>query len=97
MIKYLTNISKYCLRLEQYRKYFPLEDILILDFDEVRANPTLLLQRIYEFLDLWRGFFPKAFKVKNRTQIKSRFEKNLMELTLTASFFGYIPKPLEQL
>ena len=95
--KYLINISNYFLQLEQYRKYFPIEDILILDFDELRDNPTRLLQRIYEFLDLSHEYFPKEYKVKNATKIESKFEKNLRRLKLSASFFRYIPTPLKQL
>jgi hypothetical protein len=95
--RHLISTSNYFLQLEQYRKHFLLEDILILDFDELRDNPALLLQRIYEFLDLSYGYFPKEYKVKNPTQIKSKFEKNLSKLKLGASLLGYVPKPLKQL
>jgi hypothetical protein len=95
--RHLISTSNYFLQLEQYRKYFPLENILILDFDQLRDNPTLLLQKIYDFLDLSYGYFPKEYKVKNPTQIKSKFEKNLSKLKFSASFLGYVPKPLKQL
>jgi len=95
--EHLINTSNYFLQLEQYRKYFPIEDILILEFDELRDNPTLLLQRIYKFLDLSHSYFPKEYKVKNPTQITSKLEKNLSKLKLSTSYSGYVPKPLKQL
>jgi hypothetical protein len=95
--EYLINTSNYFLQLEQYRKFFPLEDILILDFDELRDNPDQLLRRIYNFLGLSYRYFPKEYKVKNQTQIKSQFEKNLTRLKLYTTFFGYAPTPLKQL
>ena len=79
---HLINISNYFLQLEQYRKYFPLEDILILDFDDLRNNPRSLLQRIYQFLDLSPGYFPDDYKVENPTPIITKFEKNLRILKL---------------
>jgi Sulfotransferase domain len=95
--EHLINTSNYFLQLDQYRKYFPLEDILVLDFDELRDNPTLLLQRIYKFLNLSDSYFPKEYKVKNPTQIQSVFEKNLSKLKFGASWLGCMPTPLKQL
>ena len=79
---HLINISNYFLQLEQYRKYFPLEDILILDFDDLRDNPRSVLQRIYQFLDLSHGYFPDDYKAENPTPIITKFEKNLRILKL---------------
>ena len=79
---HLINISNYFLQLEQYRKYFPLEDILILDFDDLKNNPRSVLQRIYQFLDLSDGYFPDDYKVENPTPIITKFEKNLRILKL---------------
>ncbi|MCD6186536.1 MAG: sulfotransferase domain-containing protein [Desulfuromusa sp.] len=67
---HLINTSNYFLQLEQYKRYFPLEDILILDFDELRDNPALVLKRTYGFLDLSHRYFPKKYKVKNITETK---------------------------
>lgn len=78
----LINISNYFVQLEQYRKYFHLEDILILDFDDLRDNPRSLLQRIYQFLDLSHGYFPDDYKAENPTPIITKFEKNLRMLRL---------------
>jgi hypothetical protein len=55
---HLINTSNYFLQLEQYREFFPLEDIMVLDFDELRDDPKSLLRRIYGFLGLSLSHFP---------------------------------------
>ena len=92
---HLINISNYFLQLEQYRKYFPLEDILILDFDDLRDNPRSVLQRIYQFLDLSHGYFPDDYKAENLTPIITKFEKNLRILKLYL-LVNYMPKSLKK-
>lgn len=92
---HLINTSNYFLQLEQYRQYFPLEDILILDFDELRDSPALVLQKTYEFLNLSQGYFPEEYVIENPTQIKSKLEKDLSSMKLD-TFFGYVPKPLKR-
>jgi Sulfotransferase domain len=94
---HLISTSNYFIQLEQYRKYFSLDNILILDFNELRDNPTLLLQKIYKFLGLSHNYFPKEYKVKNQTQAKSNFEKNLRSLKFFTPFYDSIPKPLRRL
>jgi hypothetical protein len=94
--KHLISTSNYSLQLDQYRKYFPLEDLLILDFDELRDNPSQLLQKIYNFLHLSYNYFPEEYKVKNRTLIESKFERKLRDLKFHPAFFSYVPKPLKQ-
>lgn len=89
------NSSNYFLQLEQYRKYFPMEDILILDFDELKNNPALLLQKIYCFLNISPRYFPEEFKVVHPTQFKSKSELILKKLKLDA-LYGYVPRPLKQ-
>ena len=93
---HLINTSNYFLQLEQYRKYFPREDILILDFDQLKNNPQLVLQKIYHFLDLSHSYFPKDYDVKNPTQIGTKFERDLRNLKVGA-FIVRLPKPLKKL
>jgi hypothetical protein len=98
---HLISTSNYFLQLEQYRKYFPQEDILILDFDELRDNPRLVLQRIYQFLDLSHSYFPEDYEVKNPTQMGTKLERNLRSLKLGSlnigALFGHVPNPLKKL
>lgn len=95
--EHLINTSNYFLQLEQYRKYFPREDILILDFDELRDAPALILQKTYDFLGLTHDYFPAEYKAENPTpvQTQSRLEKRLKKLKFSA-LFGYVPGPLKQ-
>jgi hypothetical protein len=95
------HISNYFLQLEQYRNYFPLEDILILDFDVLRENPRLILERIYKFLNLSQGYFPEDFEVKNPTRIGTKFERKLYNLKFGSlklgPFLSHMPNPFKKL
>lgn len=46
------NRSNYILHLQTWLKYFPRENILILDGDEQKTNPVKLLRQTEEFLGL---------------------------------------------
>lgn len=94
--KHLLNTSNYFLQLEQYRKYFPIRDILLLDFDELKNNPKQLLQRIYSFLGLSNDYFPIEYNVKNPTHFVSRSVLMLSQTKLSG-FFGFFPKPLKKI
>ena len=95
--QYPTNVSNYFLQLEQYRKYFLKQDILVLDFDELKGKPSQLLLRTYEFLEISDSHFPEKYDVVNPTHLKleSKIESNLKR-----SKFGrilcYLPKPFKQ-
>lgn len=74
---HLINTGDYFLQLEQYRRYFPISSILILDFDDLRSNPSSVLKDIYDFLGLSHSYFPDRYEVKNRTRPITRFEKSV--------------------
>lgn len=95
---HLIHTSDYFLQLEQYRKYFRLQDILILDFDELRDNPATLVGRTYDFLGLEHDYFPTEYEAVNvtPTQVRSRFEKRLRKSKLSA-IFQYVPRPLKRI
>lgn len=94
---HLINTSKYFLQLEQYRQYFPRENILVLDFDELRENPRQVLQNIFQFLGLSYSCFPEKFEIKNATQIEpeTKLEKKIRKLKLS-TISGYIPIHLKE-
>lgn len=48
---HLVAISSYHMQLERYRQYFDQSDILVLDFEELRA-PERMLRKVYGFLGL---------------------------------------------
>jgi hypothetical protein len=73
----LIHTSNYFLQLEQYKRYFPQDQILLLDFDDLKTNPSALLKRVYDFLGL-SYYFPNSYEVKNRTpdyNIERRIKK----------------------
>jgi len=44
--------SRYALQLRRYLRHFPREDLMLLDFDELRENPRALVGRAFDFLGL---------------------------------------------
>lgn len=92
---HLIDTSNYFLQLEQYRKYFPIEDILILDFDELRDNPRLILKKTYQFLDLSHSHFPEDYKVMNPTPVETELENKLRRLKISI-LFSRVPNPLKK-
>lgn len=63
----LVDMSNYFLQLEQYRRYFDTSDILLLDFDELTHRPATTLIKVYDFLSISPGHFPKDYRAKNET------------------------------
>ncbi|MEN6420452.1 MAG: sulfotransferase domain-containing protein [Smithella sp.] len=73
--RHLINVSNYYLQLERYRKYFPVEDMLLLDFDDLRDNPQDVLRKVYNFLHL-PACFPEQYEIKNESlPVSPRFRK----------------------
>lgn len=52
--EHLVELSKYHLQLERFRRYFPKEDILIIDFDEIASDPQEAASRAFDFLGVPR-------------------------------------------
>lgn len=50
--KHLINTSDYYLQLEQYKPFFPAENIMVVDFDEFRNRTDVVVNKIFEFLGL---------------------------------------------
>jgi hypothetical protein len=84
--QHLVDTSNYFMQLKQYRKYFPRESFLILDFDDMRRDPALVVRRIYDFLGLSHSYFPERYRIANRTQIETKLERSLGTLGLDAVF-----------
>lgn len=74
---HLINTSDYFKQLEQYRKYFPMQNILLLDFDDLRDNPKNILDTTYNFLQLSCDYFPEKFEIKNITRSTSPAKRTL--------------------
>lgn len=76
---HLIHVSNYYLQLERYRKYFPVEDILLLDFDDLRETPRKVLGQVYDFLHL-PACFPQQYEIKNESLSVSPRSRKLLYL-----------------
>lgn len=94
--KHLINTCDYFLQLEQYKQYFPESSILLLDFDDLKTNPSGVLERIYDFLNLPHNYFPNGYDVKNQTRNISSFEKRIRALKLDKCLH-YLPRVIKDL
>jgi hypothetical protein len=73
--KRFINASNYYLQLERYCRYFPIENILLLDFDELTDSPEGVLRKVYNFLDL-PLCLPEKYDIKNKSlPISPNFRK----------------------
>jgi Sulfotransferase domain len=94
--QHLVDTSNYFMQLAQYRTYFPRKSFLILDFDDMRREPALVVRRIYDFLGLSHSYFPDRYRVANRTRIETRLERSLSTLGI-GTITGLMPRRLRRL
>lgn len=52
VLKNLINVSNYSLQIDNYIKKFPREDMLVITFEELKNQPSRLMQKIVSFLEL---------------------------------------------
>lgn len=52
----IIDTSKYAMQIEEYYKRFSAENILLLNFDELKSDPLNLLKKICDFLDIDNGY-----------------------------------------
>ncbi|MEE9613403.1 MAG: sulfotransferase [Thermodesulfobacteriota bacterium] len=63
------NTSRYAKQLDEYYKRFPPEDILLLNFEDLKANPDELMRRVCRFLSIDPSFnFRRTGKVLNKNK-----------------------------
>jgi hypothetical protein len=75
------NTSNYFLQLERYKPYFPMNRVLILDFDDLKNDPSGILKTIYDFLGLSHSYFPAHYEVANRSPM-SGIEKKMKNIKI---------------
>jgi hypothetical protein len=62
----LVDLSNYYVQLRQYQPYFPRENFLILDFDELKNAPQVCLGKVYGFLNIaGDNYAPVSYDVQN--------------------------------
>lgn len=72
--KHFISVSDYFLQLSQYRKYFPKDSFLILDFDQLKQDPGLVFSKTCQFLDLSSDSIPSEWGSYNPTSSLSKGE-----------------------
>ncbi len=92
---HLINISNYYLQLEQYRKLFPIKDMLILDLDEMKQNLIFTLKKVYQFLGVSQDCLPSSFAPINALPQFSNLEIQLRRPGIKG-FLRYTPKWLKK-
>lgn len=66
------EISQYARQIDEYYKRFPKDSIMLLDFEDLKANPQSLLKMVCQFLEIDPSFnFENASSVYNSTKGKS--------------------------
>lgn len=81
--------SMYYKQLKNYLDLFPKKNIGIFLIEDLKKNPVIFIQKIYEFLGVKKDFVPLlAFKKENMAKrTKSQFVKKIMNEIATASVF----------
>jgi hypothetical protein len=70
--RYLTT-SRYCMQLEEYRRFYPASRILILTSEELATRRATTLRRTFEFLGVDPGFTSPRFATRlNRRSFRRR-------------------------
>lgn len=70
---HLINTSKYHMQLEQYTNYFQIENILVVDFDDLKKAPLSLCNKIFNFIGATKFEINiETSLVKNKTKPNNR-------------------------
>ena len=96
MDDHLINTSNYFMQLERYRKYFPKEKFLLLDFDQLKADPQQVLLKVYDYLGIEKGFTPESFERENTTRVRNVWEIVYERFVRAAGMNRYVPEPLKR-
>ena len=71
--------SFYGKNLKVYLKYFPKQSFLVINFDDIKNNPELVLNKVYKFLDVDPNFKSSMTKdiIGKTIKVKYRFLENI--------------------
>lgn len=90
----LINESKYYMQLEQFREYFPKQDILVIDFDDLAMQPALVVTKVCEFLDIDSSYQPDDFKVENSAASYNKVVHKILKFYYKSNIRNYLPNSL---
>lgn len=77
------NICRYAMQIREYYKRFPAEDILLLNFDELKQNPQRLMKKVCDFLDIDPDYsfqrIGQALNSRRTNQAKKKMDYALIQ------------------
>jgi hypothetical protein len=80
------NFSSYAMQLDQYLKYFPIDNIMLVTLEEFKHNPDFVLSRICRFLEINKDH---EFQNVNTTRNSGEFfDASANVSRITQSNFG---------
>jgi len=69
VLNHAISVSKYAMQLDEYYQIFPAEDILLLNFEDLKREPVELVKKVCEFLNVDASYkFHALETVKNSTK-----------------------------
>lgn len=105
------DTSKYCKQIDVYREHFPDEQILVLFFEDFKADSGAVMRRVYEFLGIDPAFEPGDTDKPRHVSAEGRVDTPLlsplrsipgfrklrdgMPMGLRNSLRGVLKKPIE--
>ncbi len=95
MYKYLIDYSKYYMQLSQFVKVFQSENILILDFEDLKNNTNETLNQVYDFMSISKSYYPEELKVFNKTTGESR--KSILLKNKIDKKLSFLPKSIKNI
>jgi len=75
--QHCVRVSQYALHLDGYVSHFPLSDILLLDFEQLRGNPAVVQAQICDFLGI--EYYPASNRIHNKRSVRFRLDTNQRE------------------
>ena len=91
--KHLIHTSNYYLQLKQYEPFFLKKDILIIDFEELKNNHKICMQKIYDHIGL------KDYCIGDVVQSNMTKPVNRKQIEIKKKLegkFTFLPQPIKQ-
>ena len=99
--EHLLSTSMYYTQLEQYLRYFRQDNMLVLDFDDLVAEPAATVRRVWRFLGLADGPVRPSYRASNASEhnykLRERFRRNGCRLPIPGRVLDFGDRLLTRL
>ncbi len=94
----MIDVSKYYMQLSRYIRFFPQKQFLIVDFDDIKKDPKILLTNVFAFLDLDAVDFIDSidYLVHNKSFTRSRFDLLLQKRPYLKKIYALVPSAIKK-